>query len=671
MTIKNLSWPSKEEVNSVLEGKIDSLPIIPIVIIKLLKLINDEKSSISDLEKLIETDQVLSAKLLKMVNAASFGIRQQIYSIRQAISYLGFSQVRSIALELALYDHLSFKLTASPFDRIFFWRHSLSVACLSRILAEVTNYSDPNTAYICGLLHDLGKIVFDVYGKITYREFIKNLPRFNGLLIEEESKILGISHNDIGAYFCRQWDLPEKIVLAVKLHHNQFSHIDIAKDDALLISIISVSNFITWTQGIGSVDILRHPILQPEIKDFIDLSNLDIHSLIVKMDKEIKSIAHFYNFIFPSTDRFRENLLKANIILSQTTTKYYYNNLSLIHQKNGNIKHIKESLIYPHHSLDRNVIIKSTLEAINKDLSFDRLYYMQIDKKSRCLVIKEILDTTEQGTNLLNMHIPIESSLPNFITCLRNKTPVCMTGSTLNEHRILHKMGIKEIAMIPVTNNNQIIGIIGIDNIESNRPISDIEISAISIVANELGMAIEHALLFEKYRTQASIDPLTKINNRGAIDELLSKSFKNAKETNSNMCVTMIDIDYFKKFNDTFGHQTGDNVLKLIASVLSKYSRPTDHLGRYGGEEFVIILNDTDFESGIFFGERLRKNIELLGKMLVKRFKGIILTVSVGIATMNPNIKTKEELLEKADKALYQAKERGRNRVVGYMELEK
>ena len=127
----------------------------------------------------------------------------------------------------------------------------------------------------------------------------------------------------------------------------------------------------------------------------------------------------------------------------------------------------------------------------------------------------------------------------------------------------------------------------------------------------------------------------------------------------------MIDIDHFKRFNDSFGHLAGDNILQLLATAMRRFSRPGDHVGRFGGEEFIVILPDTDFDQAMKYAERLRREIEKLGKLLLKRYRGQPLTISIGVSAYDSDLKGWQMLVAKADEALYSAKNLGRNRVVG------
>ena len=237
-------------------------------------------------------------------------------------------------------------------------------------------------------------------------------------------------------------------------------------------------------------------------------------------------------------------------------------------------------------------------------------------------------------------------------------------GRTLGEKNALKQFKIKEMIVVPFYSVRENV-MTGFDsNIASKKPILPDILFSIAIVANELGMALENAGAYNEAKAVSLKDGLTGLLNRVAIDDLLAKSFRKAVDGKNDLSLVMIDVDFFKKFNDKFGHQAGDNVLKLIATTLKKLSRPFDHVGRYGGEEFIVILNNTDLPKAIVYAERIRKEIEHLGTLLINRFPGLSLTVSAGVSEYQESVKNRDKLIAMADKALYQAKETGRNKVV-------
>lgn len=161
----------------------------------------------------------------------------------------------------------------------------------------------------------------------------------------------------------------------------------------------------------------------------------------------------------------------------------------------------------------------------------------------------------------------------------------------------------------------------------------------------------------------ASIDPLTEIPNRRRIEDVLRTEWNRARQVHS-VSVFMIDIDYFKKFNDHYGHLAGDDCLRNVArSLHTTISRSGDFIGRYGGEEFVVVLAETDLEGAVTVAEKLRCQVESLNIPHILSETAEVVTVSIGGAVTIPqNDLSPLALLQKADENLYEAKNRGRNR---------
>lgn len=167
----------------------------------------------------------------------------------------------------------------------------------------------------------------------------------------------------------------------------------------------------------------------------------------------------------------------------------------------------------------------------------------------------------------------------------------------------------------------------------------------------------------EHVRREAMTDGLTGLANRKAFDAEFDRVLSEAESQKSQFTLMMLDIDHFKTFNDNFGHQVGDQVLKLVARTLKDSIKGKDFAARYGGEEFAIILPETDVTGAIIVGNTLRKAVA--SKDVINRSTGKVLgriTMSVGVAEYGGD-KTAEELIERADSALYAAKHNGRNQV--------
>jgi len=191
------------------------------------------------------------------------------------------------------------------------------------------------------------------------------------------------------------------------------------------------------------------------------------------------------------------------------------------------------------------------------------------------------------------------------------------------------------------------------------------DISYLEQLTRQSAITINRANSYSKILQYATIDALTNLNNRRQFELRLGQEIALTKRQNKPLCAMMIDIDFFKKVNDTYGHASGDAVLRGVASIIKSALRESDIPSRYGGEEFAVLLPYTHINEAQIVGERLRKAVEdtpISINMEESAIKSIGVTISMGLAEFN-NQESGEELFERADKALYEAKQNGRNRV--------
>lgn len=169
----------------------------------------------------------------------------------------------------------------------------------------------------------------------------------------------------------------------------------------------------------------------------------------------------------------------------------------------------------------------------------------------------------------------------------------------------------------------------------------------------------------KQLRALTEEDGLTGLKNRRAFDNRLRAEWRRARRYNIPLSVLVLDVDFFKKYNDAFGHPAGDEILRRVAGLLAQTARLTDTIARYGGEEFVILLPHAEAAESKIVGERLRRLFEDAS------WPHREITASIGLATINDTIKDADELVRAADAALYFAKESGRNRVMHWEQLQK
>ncbi len=194
------------------------------------------------------------------------------------------------------------------------------------------------------------------------------------------------------------------------------------------------------------------------------------------------------------------------------------------------------------------------------------------------------------------------------------------------------------------------------------------QVSHLCLLVYDVTDNATHKMELEKANADLAIlsqtDGLTKLFNRNHWQQCIETEFKRFTRSQNTSSLVMLDIDHFKAVNDNYGHLVGDDVIRHLAKVIREQVRETDISGRYGGEEFVILLADTSANDALVFAERLRKTVE--GSVVIYNDIEIKYTVSLGIAEVEPVLKSVSQWLENADTALYQSKDGGRNKVTIY-----
>ncbi|NQT82631.1 sensor domain-containing diguanylate cyclase [bacterium] len=211
----------------------------------------------------------------------------------------------------------------------------------------------------------------------------------------------------------------------------------------------------------------------------------------------------------------------------------------------------------------------------------------------------------------------------------------------------------------PLIAKHEGIGVIEIARKSSQGRFDRKDSNLLSVISSEVAVAIHNALLY----SLATTDSLTRLYVRRYFDLRLKEEFFAARRYKQPLSILMIDIDHFKSFNDRYGHQTGDFLLKQIAEIITRNCRRSDVPCRYGGEEFTVILAATGLKGASTVGEKMRQQIGQR-EFSFGRVKGLKITVSIGVATYRIGMRTPEDLVAIADAALYKAKAKGRNAVV-------
>jgi diguanylate cyclase (GGDEF)-like protein len=225
------------------------------------------------------------------------------------------------------------------------------------------------------------------------------------------------------------------------------------------------------------------------------------------------------------------------------------------------------------------------------------------------------------------------------------------------------------IALLPLVRYGRLIGSLNIGSFESARFVRGVRTDFLEHFAAVVAICIENAINMERIKRQGLTDTLTAINNRRFFDQRLKEEVEMVGRTGRPLSCMLLDVDFFKRVNDTYGHQVGDQVLREVAALIRAQLRGSDVLSRYGGEEFAALLANTSNEGTLDVAERVRQAIES-HVFDSEGFAPFTVTISIGIATFRtlPNTPMPrsqgEVLIGQVDRVLYEAKAGGRNRVV-------
>ncbi len=325
------------------------------------------------------------------------------------------------------------------------------------------------------------------------------------------------------------------------------------------------------------------------------------------------------------------------------------------------MNYLENILLYQNSEADLDKIMKEIVENIPKAIDMKKCSIALLDKDKEFLLpyysnflksapgLKYPMDKrlTEDHTGIL----ALEKKEPIIVYDTR-KDPRC-------DPELAKKLNVYSNVTVPILNlQGSPLGVMYVDNGQYEIFTSE-QIQYLKIIGGHIGLILSNLDYIDRLHSEVRTDGLTGLYNKESFWVLFQEYMQTSKRSNASFALLMLDIDNFKKINDTHGHVLGDSFLKEIGKSLEQSLREQDLVGRYGGEEFIILLKDIGEEGAYRIGERVRRNIEKI------QIQDISTTISIGIATFPEDSENGKNLLEIADKNLYRAKKAGKNQLYG------
>ena len=268
----------KEKLRRIVE-KASNLPTLPDIVLRIAEMVDSPETTGRQLGAEIARDQVISAKVLKLVNSGFYGFSQPISTIPHAVTMLGFNAVKSLVLSCSVLDSMN---EAYP----GLWEHSLACARTCTIIAEHLEMADPEELSTIGLLHDLGKVVIYQNIEAGYKRIRLRVEKKEMLIYQAEEEVLGSNHGEVGGWLLEKWALPASLTEPITDHHDFRPRRDHAERTALL----HLADILCRAESFGNGGDRKIPRLDPEALQVMDMTIDDVREIMNRMNEELLDI---------------------------------------------------------------------------------------------------------------------------------------------------------------------------------------------------------------------------------------------------------------------------------------------------------------------------------------------------------------------------------------------
>jgi two-component system, cell cycle response regulator len=616
------------------------------VALAVMQLAQDENTTNAEIARTIKVDPALSGRLVKAANTAQFGGRRAVASVPDAVVVLGLTTVRQLALGFSLVsDYRGGKCSA--FDYEGFWSRSLVTALAMQAIAARTRVAAPEETFLIGLLSRIGCLALaSVYPQEYAQLLSAHADCSMAELAPAEKQQFAADHSDLTAALMTDWGLP-KVLVDPALHHEHPASGKFPEG----------SRGFTLCYGLHLAGYLADLCLAPEAARPAMLPNLFLLGTRIALDAE-----------------------GVSAIADQTVRDW---------QEWGPLLEVRAYPVRPLAEMAKEATLTPDPAVSTPPAAYAqgkpplRLLAVDDDRSVLLLLDKLLSDAGYEVFTAVNgkeaLHTAMECRpqlivadwlMPEvdgltFCRALRNTKVgrgvyiVLLTGIE-DEARLVEAFdaGVDDYVLKPI--NPKVL----LARLRAGERVVSLQNEVESDREEIRRFAADLAMSNRRLQEAALLDPLTGIPNRRYAMDRIQQEWSAAERGARPLACMLIDVDHFKRINDTHGHDVGDVVLQRVADVLKHTARTQDVICRIGGEEFLVVCPDTDASAAGQCAERLRHAV---GSMRVPIGNvSLQITISVGVAAMDPSMRVPDSMIKASDQAVYAAKQAGRNRTCVY-----
>ncbi|MER2553227.1 MAG: HDOD domain-containing protein [Thauera sp.] len=602
------------------------------VALAILELCRKEDATIAEVAHIAQTDPALASRLIRQANSAAMGGARPVASVTEAIMRLGMGTVRNLALGFSLVDQYQ-NGPCDGFDYQDFWSHSLLMAVAVQQFCTMASVGSSEELFACGLLAQVGRLSLATVYPGAYSRLLQNRDPSHGLVALEQEH-LQTDHNELTAALLTEWGIPGALVEPIYHHENpETSGFSEGSRPHRLVNMFYLARCVA---DLGLAPEGEHGSRTAELLLLGGRIGLDANALGAAID----DLVH----------RWREwgELLRVPASALPTFAQ-----MSAAHalrpEERGRTGALRVLLV------DDDPTTRCIMESVLRDALGHSVICAQTGTEALALAVEAqpqivITDWLMPGMNGLELTRALRATEWGQTIYL-----IMLTGlDTEEEVSEAFEAGVDDFLTKPV-------------NVRTLRARLRAAWHYVQLLeawerdrAQLKQFAAELAISNRRLEHAAMTDLLTGLPNRRAGMGALAKAWAAADRFQEPLAVLVLDVDHFKRVNDTHGHAVGDKVLIEVAQQILRAARKNDSVCRLGGEEFLMICQNTDLKAALLAADRLRRTIEA---MKIEAGGGVVrTTVSIGVSSREPRMADTDALVNAADRALYRAKESGRNR---------
>jgi diguanylate cyclase (GGDEF)-like protein len=579
----------------------------------------------------VQTDPVTASRLLHMANSSSYVGRRPVAAVPEAVRRVGLKAVSQLAMGFSLVDQYR-EGTCKGFDYLQFWSHSLLMAVAMQELGQLTRIASPDELFACALMARIGHLALATLYPEEYARVLQE-PGENMLALEQQ--LLHVDHNEFTAAILADCGIPHSLAEPVRFHETpDASGFTEGSRPYRLAHLFHHARRLADLSAVARDQRNLHASELMLLGGKIGLDADDLGELIDKICTRWNGWSTLLNVPTEALPPFSSMVSQSSPSIAREHAPLSPRVLLVASnpaRRSGLQATLNAALGVPvHAATDGQHGLAQSLSVMPQVVVVDTL-----DGPINALAFCRALRETEWGKSMYLLMLTASA-----------------TDSEIGEALAI---GVNDCLSMPVDAVNLKIRM-G-TAMQYVKLLHDWEQDRAQLKQFSAELAISNRKL-ERY---ALTDLLTGLQNRRAGMETLSVAWGASQRSGEPLAVMMIDIDQFKSINDRHGHATGDRVLIEVATALRAAARKEDSICRIGGEEFLVLCRNTDVKASLQAAERLRDKVEQLRVSIGDN--ELKTTVRIGIACRQPDMKDPDMFVQAADKALYAAKEEGRNRI--------